>query len=59
MHSKQGNVGLADGSVQQFSRSKLQDALRNTSDTGSTATPAFNLGTGSTAYIGVNRVQFP
>lgn len=34
MHSKQGNVGLADGSVQQFSRSRLQEGLRNSGDTG-------------------------
>jgi len=61
MHSKQGNVGLADGSVQQFSRSKLQDALRNTSDAGQgTTTPPFALALpGSTAAVGVNRVQFP
>jgi prepilin-type N-terminal cleavage/methylation domain-containing protein/prepilin-type processing-associated H-X9-DG protein len=59
MHSKQGNVGLADGSVQQFSRSKLQDALRNTSDAGNNANPVFNLATGSTLSAGVNRVQFP
>jgi prepilin-type N-terminal cleavage/methylation domain-containing protein/prepilin-type processing-associated H-X9-DG protein len=60
MHSKQGNVGLADGSVQQFSRSKLQDALRNTSDAGQGATtPPFTLATGSTLAVGVNRVQFP
>jgi prepilin-type processing-associated H-X9-DG protein len=60
MHSKQGNVGLADGSVQQFSRTKLQEALRNTSDAGQgTTTPAFPQATGSTAYVGVNRVQFP
>jgi len=31
-HQKQGNVGLADGSVQQLNRSRLQDSLRNTSD---------------------------
>src|ERR1051325_887693 len=34
MHAKQGNVGLADGSVQQMSRSKLQEGLRNSSDSG-------------------------
>src|ERR1019366_3253769 len=28
MHSKQGNVGMADGSVEWFSRSELQDALK-------------------------------
>jgi len=60
MHSKQGNVGLADGSVQQFSRSKLQDALRNTSDAGNNTNPGlFPIATGSTLSQGVNRVQFP
>lgn len=60
MHSKQGNVGLADGSVQQLSRSKVQEGLRNTSDAGQGATtPAFNLPTGSSQAVGVNRVQFP
>lgn len=58
MHQKQGNVGLADGSVQGFSRSKLQEALKNTGDAGQTAGP-FALATGSTAQAGVNRVQFP
>ena len=29
-HNKQGNVGMADGSVQGFSNSKLQEALINT-----------------------------
>ena len=32
-HDRQGNVGLADGSVQQFSRSKLQEALKYTGST--------------------------
>jgi prepilin-type N-terminal cleavage/methylation domain-containing protein/prepilin-type processing-associated H-X9-DG protein len=31
-HQKQGNVALADGSVQGFSISKLREALRNTGD---------------------------
>jgi len=31
-HQKQGNVGLADGSVQGMSRSKLQEGLKNTGD---------------------------
>jgi Mg-chelatase subunit ChlD/uncharacterized protein involved in exopolysaccharide biosynthesis len=31
MHSKQGNEGLAGGVVQQMSRSKLQEGLRNSS----------------------------
>jgi prepilin-type N-terminal cleavage/methylation domain-containing protein len=33
MHNLQGNVGLGDGSVQQFSTGKLKEALRNTGDT--------------------------
>jgi hypothetical protein len=32
-HTKQGNVGLSDGSVQGFSISALRSALRNTGDT--------------------------
>ncbi len=31
-HQKQGSVGLADGSVQQFNRSRLQEALKNSGD---------------------------
>lgn len=59
MHSKQGNVGLADGSVQQFSRSALQTGLRNSGDAGGGG------GVGSWANpqgctgLGVNRLQFP
>jgi prepilin-type processing-associated H-X9-DG protein len=30
LHDRQGNISLADGSVQQFSRSKLQEALKYT-----------------------------
>jgi prepilin-type N-terminal cleavage/methylation domain-containing protein len=56
-HQKQGNIGLADGSVQGFSRSKLQEALRNTGDQGTTA-GIFNLVPGCTP-AGVNRLQFP
>jgi prepilin-type N-terminal cleavage/methylation domain-containing protein/prepilin-type processing-associated H-X9-DG protein len=54
MHQKQGNVGLADGSVQQLSRTRLQDAIRNSGDSLHAAgapvagTPA-----------GFNRLQFP
>ena len=33
IHQKQGNVGLGDGSVQQNTRSRLQEALRNSGDT--------------------------
>ena len=32
-HQKQGNVGLADGSVQGFSIAKLREALKNSGDT--------------------------
>jgi prepilin-type N-terminal cleavage/methylation domain-containing protein/prepilin-type processing-associated H-X9-DG protein len=56
-HSKQGNVGLADGSVQGFSRSRLQDALKNTGDMGHTA-GTFIQAAGATG-TGCNRVQFP
>jgi len=51
-HQKQGNVGLADGSVQQLSRSRLQESLRNTSDTTHSGGP-----NGTTD--GANRLQFP
>jgi prepilin-type processing-associated H-X9-DG protein len=51
MHQKQGNVGLADGSVQGFSPSKLREALRNSGDTGSTQIRGFQ--------AGANRLQFP
>ena len=58
MHQKQGNVGLADGSVQAFSRSRFQEALRNTGDSGQTP-QQYALAPGATAAAGVNRVQFP
>jgi prepilin-type N-terminal cleavage/methylation domain-containing protein len=57
MHQKQGNVGLADGSVQQFSRAKLQEGLRNTNDGGQTG-GAFPVAAGCTP-AGVNRIQLP
>lgn len=38
IHQKQGNVLLGDGSVQGFSKSKLQEALRNSGDPAATAT---------------------
>jgi prepilin-type N-terminal cleavage/methylation domain-containing protein/prepilin-type processing-associated H-X9-DG protein len=57
-HSLQGNVGLADGSVEWFSRSELQNALKNTGDTGRTA-GSFSMGPGATAGVGCNRLQFP
>jgi prepilin-type N-terminal cleavage/methylation domain-containing protein/prepilin-type processing-associated H-X9-DG protein len=51
MHQKQGNVALADGSVQGFNSFKLQDALRNTGDSSHPAQNSF--------AVGVNRLQFP
>jgi prepilin-type N-terminal cleavage/methylation domain-containing protein/prepilin-type processing-associated H-X9-DG protein len=58
-HSKQGNIGLADGSVQGWSRSRLQDALRNTGD--STRSPGVGFGpcAGYLSGQGANRLQFP
>ena len=56
-HQKQGNVGLADGSVQQFSRSRLQEGLKNSGDTqnsGGTFNAAPNC-----SPVGYNRIQFP
>jgi prepilin-type processing-associated H-X9-DG protein len=32
MHNLQGNVGMGDGSVQQFSSSRLKESLKNTDD---------------------------
>ena len=52
-HNAAGNVGMADGSVQGFSRSKLQGALNNSGDMPHTAIAGF------TAANGVNRLQFP
>jgi prepilin-type N-terminal cleavage/methylation domain-containing protein len=33
VHQKQGNVGLSDGSVQEYSSSRLRDQFRNSEDT--------------------------
>ncbi len=51
-HQKQGNVGLADGSVQGWSISGLRSAAANTGDTYHGAGPG-NL------PVGVNRLVFP
>ena len=57
MHSEKGNVLLADGSVEWFTRSSLQTALKNTGDSGRTAGPfAMALGASGT---GLNRIQLP
>ena len=58
MHSKQGNVGLADGSVQGCSRSALQAALANSGDTGGHGTTGFPVAANCSPQ-GVNRLQFP
>jgi prepilin-type processing-associated H-X9-DG protein len=58
MHAKQGNVGLADGSVEYFSRTELQNALRNSGDRGRAA-GTFVMAAGVTAGIGCNRIQLP
>jgi len=61
LHSKQGNSGLADGSVQQFTRTRLQTQFSNTGDGNTTATS--NGGTFVAANgaipVAANRIQFP
>jgi prepilin-type N-terminal cleavage/methylation domain-containing protein/prepilin-type processing-associated H-X9-DG protein len=59
MHSNQGNVGLADGSVSLFNRVQLQNALRN-----SGVSPSIGFGPNFPSPIGcsglgLNRIQFP
>lgn len=58
MHSRQGNVGLADGSCQGFSRSRLQEALKNSGDYGR-AQGLYTLATGASSGAGCNRVLLP
>jgi len=57
MHAKQGNVGMADGSVQGWTRSRLQEGLRGSGDSGRTA-GVFAVGSGCSP-AGVNRIQLP
>jgi prepilin-type N-terminal cleavage/methylation domain-containing protein/prepilin-type processing-associated H-X9-DG protein len=57
MHSKQGNVAMADGSVEWFSRSNLQNALKSSGDRSHMAGP-FALASGA-AGTGCNRIQLP
>ena len=59
IHSRQGNVGLADGSVQQFSRSSLQQALQNSGDIGGVTTGGNFGNPPGCSGIGINRIQFP
>jgi prepilin-type N-terminal cleavage/methylation domain-containing protein/prepilin-type processing-associated H-X9-DG protein len=58
MHAKQGNVVLADGSVEYFSRTELQDALRNSGDKGRVV-GVFVQGAGTIGGVGCNRIQLP
>jgi len=58
MHQKAGNVGLSDGSVQGLTRSKLQEALRNSGDPGVTSFAPYNQAPGHVPN-GVNRLLFP
>jgi prepilin-type processing-associated H-X9-DG protein len=58
MHAKQGNVAMADGSVEWFGRTNLQSALKNSGDRGR-APGVFVLGTGSSAGAGCNRILLP
>jgi prepilin-type N-terminal cleavage/methylation domain-containing protein/prepilin-type processing-associated H-X9-DG protein len=59
MHQKQGNIALADGSVQQVSKSKLEEALRNTGDPGQSGGGGTWPIQGGGGPAGVNRLQFP
>ena len=71
MHSKQGNVLMADASVQQFSRSGLQDGAKNSGDVtahtavATTGTPFVTAAGASGTTVGnigpanINRLQFP
>jgi prepilin-type N-terminal cleavage/methylation domain-containing protein len=43
MHQKNGNLGIADGSVQQVSCSGLQTSLQNATNGGATINPVYNI----------------
>ena len=63
LHGKQGgNCGLADGSVQQFTKTKLQSQFSNTGDPNTQTTAnggTFVQADGNAAPVGANRIQFP
>ena len=60
MHSKQGNVGMADGSVEFFSRTNLQNALKRSGDRIHVHTSGgFPLAVGVTSGQGINCIQLP
>jgi type II secretory pathway pseudopilin PulG len=56
-HQRVGNVVLADGSVQQFNRSQLQQALFHSGDPGQTA--GVFIAPANCGPPGINRLQFP
>ena len=58
MHSTEGNVGMADGSVEWFNRSELQAALKNVGDTAHIV-GTFPLATGAASGVGISRIQMP
>ncbi len=60
-HDQPGNIALADGSVECFSRSRLQAALKKTGDTGRSAGTHFKpaTGIGPLPGPGCNRIQLP
>jgi prepilin-type N-terminal cleavage/methylation domain-containing protein/prepilin-type processing-associated H-X9-DG protein len=60
-HDKEGNVLLADGSVEWFNRSQFQDALKRSGDLGhETGYPwAATAGIGPNPGTGCNRIQLP
>jgi prepilin-type N-terminal cleavage/methylation domain-containing protein len=43
LHQKVGNLGIADGSVQQVTCSGLQTTLQNATNSGATANPVYNM----------------
>jgi type II secretory pathway pseudopilin PulG len=59
-HDEAGNVGLADGSVEGFNRSRFQDALKRSGDVGR-AMGSFKpaTGIGPNPGPGCNRIQLP
>ncbi len=59
MHSRMGNVGLADGSVQEYSRYALQAALQNTGDAGQVMNPGPFVEAPGCSPAGINRIQLP
>jgi len=58
-HSKAGNVGLADGSAQQYNRFSLQAALQNTGDPGQMLNPGMFVAGAGCSPNGYNRIQLP